>query len=302
MALPARPEPPHAPPSLVVARPASRTRRAAAVVALATLLGAAAIVAGTTISGPSYSSESQLLWDPSATQFLGLTPSDDPNSLERAVTDQRDVVTSDQIVDAAGDTLGLEGDVVRDAITVDVETGSSRLTITATADDAETAFRIADAVTTAYVQYVQRAGAEALVAQAAVLQPSIERLQGRWDELRQSLDGLTNQLGGLNINSAQYGAVQAQATQVGAELADAATRLADLRAQQESLTAGAEVYPGQAVPLRSPVEPTEPSSLSLPTAAALGAALGFLLGVCIVVLLHKRHTRLQPAGTSRSPA
>lgn len=277
-------------------------RRPVAIVLLATLVGAALSMAGSAASGPSYASESQVLWDPGATQFLGLTPADDPNSMERALADQRDVVTSDPVITAAADALGLDPEELRSALSVGVVTGSSVLTITGTADDAATAFAMTDAVTERYRIYVLEAGKEGLRTQADVLEPTIGRLRADIDGLNARLGELNARLEALSVNSAAYQAAQIQAGQVGAQLADASTRLADVTGQQESLRAGAEVYPGQAIVLRQPEEPTAPASLSLPTAAVLGAALGFVLGVCLVILLRRRPFTARPVKSGRAAA
>ncbi|MGY1740268.1 MULTISPECIES: hypothetical protein [unclassified Blastococcus] len=277
----------------VVARRRSRSRRGVLIAVVGALVGAIVGVAGAAVTATEYTSEAQVQWNPGALDYLSATPSQPatPDLLDRQVADQRDVVTSDQVVEGVAAALSMDVDELRDAVAVDIQPGSSLLTISATAADPEEAARIATALTDGYVSTVENSGVDALTQQADLRQASIDRLTQERDALTAELNDLSNRLGGLSVNSAAYAVTQTRLAGVDARLGDVLIRLNDARAEQESLRASAEAFPGQAFRLRAATVPEAPSSLSTTTGAILGGALGLFLGVCVVLFLYGRHSR-----------
>ncbi len=269
---------------------------------MATVLGALVVGAGSVVLGPSFTSTADVLWNPGALEYLGGATPDTPDSLDRQVSDQREVVLSDAVVSGAADELGMDPDDVRDMLEVEVQTGSSLLVVSATADDADEAVEVSEAVTAAYVEDVRVSGAGALADQADILQGSIDRLTGETATLTADLAAANGELAQLPVTSPAYGAAQNRATGLSTRLTDASAELSDLVSEQESLRASAEAYPGQAFVLRDARTPTGPSSLSLPTALVLGAALGLLLGACVVLYrTHREGAAARAAGAASSP-
>lgn len=263
-----------------------RTRQAVVITTLATLLGAAAAGAGATLTDPTYSSESHLLWSPGALEYLGDdNPVTDPNALDRQVVDQAEVIESDPVIGAAAATLGVDEDDLREVVSVEIQEGTSRIVITGSGEDAATARDTTEAVTTAYTDYVKASGADALRQQAELLQSSIDRLTGELNAANGELDGVNRELAGLNVNSPAYAITQGRADRAAARSADAQTRLADLIGQQESLRAAADAFTGQAFTMRQAATPEAPSSLPLTTTVVLGAGLGLAIGLCVVFFL-----------------
>lgn len=267
------------------------------IVVVATLLGAAAVGAGSTLTGPRYTSEAQILWDPAALEYLGATAPSNSEVLDRQVVDQQQVVTSDRIVEEAAQPLGMDAEELREAVSVEAQPNSSLITITGAADEPDEAAALTTSLTTAYVDHVQTSGAEALREQADLLQPTIDRLTAERAALEAELAGLNAQLSTTPVTSALYGILSARADRLGTLNADVSNRLADLVAQGETLRGTAESFPGQAFVVRQPTVPEAPSSPSLVTALVLGAAIGFFIGVCIVFFVLGRR-----AGPMLGPA
>ncbi|MGX5655286.1 hypothetical protein ACWKWC_10995 [Geodermatophilus nigrescens] len=276
----------------------SRTRQAVVITALATLLGGALAGAATTLSDPTYTSESHVLWSPGALEYLGETVPTDPNALDRQVVDQSAVIFSDAVLGTAAEGLGVDPDDLREELTVSLQDGSSLLVIAATAPEAATATETTDAVTTAYVDYVRTSGADALRQQADLLQSSIDRLNGELEAANRELEAVNGELAGISVNSPAYAIAQGRADRAATRSADAQTRLADLIGQQESLRAAAEAFTGEAFVMRQATEPEAPSSPSLVTSLVLGGGLGFFIGLCVVFFFLGRRSPVASARTT----
>jgi hypothetical protein len=217
--------------------------------------------------------------------------------LERQVTDQEDVITSDAVIGEASRVLGMEGSDLRELVTVDIQEGNSRIIITATGPDAERVTATTATVTEAYVDYVQTAGAEALRRQADLQQPTVDRLTGEVQAANDELARVDRELADSSASDAASTVAQSRAARAATRSADAQTRLADILALQESLRAASEDFTGEAFVMRQASEPEAPSSLSLPVALILGGGLGFFIGLCAVFfLLGRRRSSASPPG------
>lgn len=264
------------------------TRRAVAIVVSATVLGALVAGAGAALTAEQYTGSAEVLWDPTVLTTFGGEAPNSPDAIDRQVADQRQVVLSDQVLDPVADDLDMDAEDVRDSVEVSTKSGSSVLTISATADDAEQAAAVSAAMTRAYVDFARAASAGTVADQAEVLQGSIDRLQNEAAALTDQLAVANRDLSTIPTASAAYGAAQNRASQAFARLSDVTTRLSDLIGQQDELRASVDVYPGPATVLRQAETPEAPSSISLPTALVLGAALGLLLGICAAFFLSRR--------------
>lgn len=267
----------------------SRTRQSVVILLLTTLLGAAVVGAGSTLTGPRYTSASQILWDPAALQYLGddAVPNN-PEVLDRAVTDQREVIFSDPVVGAAAQELGMDEEDLREAVTVDVQAGSSLLVVSASADQPQAAEDIATQLTAAYVENVRVSGANALRQQADLLQPTIDRLAAERAALDADLVAVSGELAGTPVTTPVYGVLQGRVDRLATRIGDITALEAEYVSRQETLRATAESFPGQAFVIRQPEVPEAPSSLSLTTALVLGAGVGLFIGACIVFFLFGR--------------
>ncbi|WP_147261949.1 hypothetical protein [Blastococcus sp. TF02A-26] len=240
------------------------------------------------MTGQQYTASAEVRWDPTGLETVRASVPNSPDALDRQVADQREVVLSDQVVNSAADELGMDPEEVRDIVEVGTQAGSSVLTISATDDDARQAAAVSAAMTTAYVDSARSSSAGVLADQATVLQGSIDRLQDEAAALNDELARVNADLATIPTASPAYGATQNRATQTSNRLADVAARLSDLTGQQDTFRASADLYTGPASVLREAETPDNPSSLSVPTAAVLGAALGLLLGLCAVFFLSRR--------------
>ncbi|WP_157519286.1 hypothetical protein [Modestobacter sp. Leaf380] len=265
-----------------------RSRRAVAVVLVAAVVGAVLGGLGSLLAGPSYSTESHVLWNPAGVQYADETVNADPNLVERQVTDQVDVIMSDAVMGTAADTLGTDVEDLREEISVGVATGSSLMVVTGSGDSATAAADATTAVTDAYVGYLRDNGRAVLNQRADVLQGTIERQTAQLAELDGQLTALNDQLGGLNPTTAAYGAVQGRIDRLATQISDLTTRSADLVDEQETLRANAAIFPGEAFVLQQAEVPEGPSSLSPAKAALVGAALGVVVGACVVAFTTSR--------------
>jgi uncharacterized protein involved in exopolysaccharide biosynthesis len=265
-----------------------RSRRPVVVLAVAAVAGAVLGGLGSLVAGPTYSSSADVLYNPAGVRYVDETINADPNLLERQVTDQVDVVQSDSVLQAAAGVLDMDVDDLREDIRVEVTTGSSTIEITGRADTAEGASDVAGAVTDAYVASLKTSGASVLEQRAQVLQGTIDRQNTQLADLDAQLSDLNDQLGGLNPQSAAYGAVQGRIDRLATQIEDLTTRNADLVDQQETLRANAEIFPGEAFVVRQAETPKGPSSLTPPKAALVGAALGLVIGGCVLVFRSTR--------------
>ncbi|WP_347059035.1 hypothetical protein ABC795_01445 [Blastococcus sp. HT6-30] len=262
---------------------------------MSTALGAAAVGVGSTLAGPEYTSEAQILWDPDALEYLGSPPApENPEALDRQVTDQRQVVLSDAVIGQAADSLDMDPEDLREAVAVEVRPGTSLLTIAGPADEPDEAAALTTTLTSAYVNHVRDSGVDAIQRQADLLQPTIDRLVGELEAVDAELGEVSAQLAATPVTAPAYGVLSARADRLATRSADIGNRLADQLGQQETLRGTAESFPGQAFLLREPSTPEEPSSLSLATALVLGAAIGLFIGVCIVFFLFGRSARSAP--------
>lgn len=263
-----------------------------AIVLVSTVLGAAAVGSGSALAGPEYTSEAQILWDPGALEYLGSTPApENPDALDRQVNDQRQVVLSDAVVGEAAQSLDMDPEDLREAVAIEVQPGTSVLTVAGSADDAEDALALTTTLTSAYVDHARDSGTDALLRQADLLQPTIDRLLGELEAVDAELGEVSAQLAATPVTSPAYGVLSARFDRLATRSADIGNRLADQLGQQETLRGTADSFPGQAFVIREPLVPEEPSSLSLPTALVLGAAIGLFIGACIVFFLFGRNVR-----------
>ncbi|GAB4082315.1 hypothetical protein GCU67_10045 [Modestobacter muralis] len=254
---------------------------------------------GSSAAGPTYTSEADVLYDPTTVQ-LADAPATDPNLLDRQVADQADVVTSDAVLGAAAGVLGTTTEDLREIVSVDVGDGSSLLTIASTGDTAEAANGVTRSVTDAYLAYVKGNSVAAITQRADILQGTIDRQNAQLAGLNQQLTDLTNRLGGLSPTGAAYGVVQGQLDRLADQVAQLSARNSDLVEQQESLRSSAAAYPGAAFVLRQPSQPEGPSSLSPATSAMVGGVLGAILGACLVGLARARRRPPAAGGTGSS--
>ena len=273
-----------APLARVRGRRSHRFLRPLALVLALTVIGALVAGIGRAALGPSYTSEARILWDTTATQYLGdLAGPTDVTTQDRQVDDQKGVVSSDAVIRAAAATLQADPEDVRKAVAVDVAGTTSIFTIDATAKSPQDAHAIAAAVTDAYVAKVRSSGSAILSQKAAGLQVSIDRLN------KDAAD-IGNQLGGLSTRAPSYPVLQNQ------QQADM-NRVADLLQQQEALRSSAAAFPGEARVLQAADVPRGASSWSVGTTALIGGALGLVLGVCAVAFWTTRR-----AGRRSAPA
>jgi uncharacterized protein involved in exopolysaccharide biosynthesis len=253
----------------------------------AMVVGALVAGAGAALTAEKYTGSAEVLWDPTVLTTFGGDAPNSPDAIDRQVADQRQVVLSDQILDTVADDVDMDAEDVRDGVEVSTKSGSSVLTISATADDAEKAAAVTAAMTSAYVDFARSASAGTVTDQAEILQGSIDRLQNEAAALADEVAAANRELSTIPSASAAYGAAQNRASQAFTRLSDVTTRLSNLIGQQDELRASADVYPGPASVLRVAETPEAPSSMSVPTAMVLGAALGLLLGVCVVLFLSR---------------
>lgn len=260
---PIRPD--HRPEDDQTGRPASdqsSTRRRlvlpAGLIIAALVVGALAGAVSTVVRGATYTSESQLSWDPSVRAELDpdfQTP--DGTAFDRQVADQREVVLSDQVVGAAAKRLDLSAVALRDAVDVVTTPGSSVFTIDADASSAAESRRIANATTAAYTAALKARNAATLKARIAALAPVIAELR--------------KQLGTAN----------------GAAAGPLANSIGNLQSQSAGYSVTAQQVPVEATVLRAAVTPDRPSSLTPFVSAIIGAVLGLVLGVCIALLVRR---------------
>lgn len=270
----------------------SRTKQSVAIVLVSTVIGAVAAGGGSALTGPEYTSEAQILWDPGALEYLGATRApENPDALDRQVTDQRQVLLSDAVVDDTAQTLDMDPEDLRETVTISVQPGTSLLTVAGSADEPDEATALTSTLTSMYLDQVQESGVGALRQQADLLQPTIDRLAGELAGLDADLAQVSAELAATPVTSPAYGVLSARVDRLATRSADIANRLADQLGQQETLRGTADNFPGQAFLVRAPSIPESPSSLSLPTALILGAALGLFIGACIVFFLLGRSAR-----------
>lgn len=265
------------------------TRRAAIVLLLATLIGAAAGAAGRTVVGDEYTSEAQVLWDANAEQALDRpAPSADANAMNRQVADQRAVMLSDVVVDVAAASVDADPDDYRAVVDVETAQDSNLITVSSTSSSPADSTAVVSALVDAYVAHVRSSGIEVVQDRLTALEPTIARLEAEVGPLEERLAVADPDDPGITALQSRYDR--------------AAARLGDLVEQRESYQATIDSYNGQAYLVRAATEPTAPSSWSLTTSALIGATLGLAAGACLLALLRSRRTPSGAGGAVRPAA
>lgn len=237
------------------------------VVVLFAVLGAA----GSALLPPVYRSSATLLYstsDPSAA-LTGLSASSSSVELDRAVNNQRSIVTSDAVVGPVAERVGMSTKALRRAATVTTEDSSNVIEIEVESDTAIAAQRLATDLAETYVAFDQRRGAESLQSQADALDASIEALTSRLDSLP---------TGGNNSLR------RAQRTALVNEV-EALTR------QQGQIEAAARSFPGQVTTLSAADLPQRNQVVEIVRGAIVGGAIGFVLGILWAVLRGRQRIR-----------
>lgn len=231
------------------------------VVVVTTLLGAAAGYAGGTIKAPTYTSVSQLMWDPSAQRYTDATAYV-PDSVSLGVQVQGLILklSSDAVITPAAEALGIDATDVRGAMTTSIAPGSSALNIAVEADSPDLAQSINAALVKSFTDNVTGYFVDQYTAQVKSLDSSIKEV--------------TDELEPLKNSDALYGSLSGQ--------------LATMVAQQEALKAKADAPTTPLSVYKAPTVPVKPSSLPPLTLAVLGGALGFLIGLAILALVRLR--------------
>ncbi len=256
----------------ILSRPRGRQRLPAVLLVVVLLLiGLALGLAASLIRGDVYSSQAQLAWNPGVQAQLQTNyTAPDPTTFDREVADQQDVILSDTVVGKVVTQLHMTATDIRDGLSVSTTAGRSQILITGTASTPVAAQRLARAATDAYVDTLRDQNAAALKQQIAALQPVIAQLQEQ-------------------IASAR------SATESGAVADD----IAQLRGEVAQYTVASANVPVEAAVQREAELPTAPSSLSPVVSAAIGAAAGVILAICILALLAARSREIgasTPAG------
>lgn len=198
-----------------------------------------------------------------ARQSSGLSGPD----AERALNTQRDVVTSDAVLQRVRTAVELSPTVVRRSTTVELDEGSNVLTITATASTPTAARELAAGLADAYAAQSKESGSAQLRGQADALDPAIAQLG----------EDLARAGGDSAAASAIRGSIQSQ--------------LVAVAQQQQQLRAAAVAYEGQVSVLAAAGLPEGPSTPGRLRGTAEGAVLGALLGGLIALLLELRRAR-----------
>jgi len=233
------------------------------VVVVVTALGAAAGWVGGTLRPIQYTSESLFIWDPASLRYGDSTAYvPDSVSLGSQVEGQVLRILSDSVIDPASKKLGMTTRDIRAALDVSVGSGTSSIIVATVATTPDKALQINQAVTEEYVSQSNATFSAQYEAQAEALQTSIDAVTEQLSKTADTLP-LANSL---------------------------ATQLTALVSQQQILQAKATAAPTPLKQLRQPTLPTDPSSLSPLTLAIVGGALGFLIGLAILVLVTLRRS------------
>jgi Mrp family chromosome partitioning ATPase len=206
-----------------------------------------------------YEATASLLLDPLAVTVPGEDPfSGDP---ERYVSGQLRILESAALVERAAQAVpGVDVETLQDSLELTHVVGSDIVDITATADRAEVARDVANALATTYVEDRRAASQAAVTAQ---------------------LDAVNAQIAELEGSLPAAGPQDSAARQV------LATRLEQLLGERAALASPAVVKDVTALvdPARLP---TAPERVSLPVAVAGGALVGAFLALAAVSILEAR--------------
>ena len=238
-------------------RPVRAVLVAVVLVLVLTGVGAIAGLVAGVVRGPTFTSTSQLLWDPSVrAQFDPSYNTPDSQGFDRQVADQQDVVLSDAVTGRVAQAVDEPVAEVRDEVTVTSTAGSAVFSIAAAAPTAARARDVARATTSAYIAALRTQN-------EAMLQTRVTALTAQAAEVRRQLSSAST---------------VAQAS--------LATSLADLQTQLAAARSGLAAVPVEAQVQRAAATPLSPSSLSVPVQTVVGGALGAVLAICLLLLLN----------------
>lgn len=228
------------------------------------VLGAVGGFVGGSSRAVEFSSEAQVVWDPSSlrlTDASAYVP--DAVSLDGQAQVQSVRLMSDEVLGSAGDAVGLDADDLRDVVAVSVD--GNLLTVRGSADSGAAAQREVQAVVDSYVAVVTKDLSDGFTSQAALVQAQIDEVRGALGTVGPSdplASGLSSQLSQL-ISSKALLSAKAAAVPVPVDVVEPASL------------------------------PVKPSSASAVTLGVLGGGLGVLAGVAVVLL--SRFVRLRGA-------
>jgi uncharacterized protein involved in exopolysaccharide biosynthesis len=177
-------------------------------------------------------------------------------------------VLSDQVLARAAAKLDMPLRDLRKNVQVTDLPDSNVLTISVSADSAQAAQRRTELVTNGYTAYSTKIAQKSLADQAKSLNPSIA-------QLRRQL--------------AQVGTISGDSTPL-------TSALSSLVQRQIQLSAAAKAEEGAARVISAAQTPETPSSVSVTSAALIGAGIGLVLGCGLALLLGRRG---RPTGPRR---
>lgn len=225
-----------------------------AVVVCAVALGVVAASRPTT-----WTSSVTLLYSPDATTAL-LTGAgaQDSSDIDRTLATQSEVITGDAVMGKSAGLLGVSQQSLVDATAVEAVTGSNVLRVSVEGPSAGAAATRAQTVGEQYISYNREQSVTNLSGQAMSLQTAIGTLRAQ-------------------LTSAQNGGSMANVTALRATLSD-------LLQQQFQLRAAADADQGDVRALSAATRPSSPSSIGTRTAVLIGAAVGLVLGVGLLLI------------------
>jgi uncharacterized protein involved in exopolysaccharide biosynthesis len=229
------------------------------VVLLCVAVVAVAVGAAAYLRPTSYDSTAKVLYGRDSSSLLSgvVAPDED---VTRILATQSEIVQGDSVMVGAAEDLGLSTTRLRDYTEVEGLPESNVIAISVSGSSAAEAQQRTQRVANGYVRYSRDLAQDTLTRQAESVQPLIDRLT---EELRtqsqreRSIDSSTQQT------------------------------LSQLVQRRNQLTSAAAAEEGPAAIISAAEEPTGPSSVSVPTAAALGGGTGLVLGIGLVLLLQR---------------
>ncbi|WP_210509259.1 hypothetical protein, partial [Naasia sp. SYSU D00057] len=235
---------------------------AVVVVVVLALLGGVGGFVGGSARGAEFTSEARLAWDPAQLRVTDASAyAPDVLSLEGQSQQQAVRLMSDAVLVPVSESLGVDLVDLRETFAVSVD--GNLLTVRGQAASADAAQAQVQAVLDSYVTAVSSGLANDFSAQAALVQVQIDQVRAALGTVG-SGDPLASGL---------------------------STQLAGLISQQALLTAKAAAVPSPVDVLEPASLPAEPSSASAVTLGIVGAGLGFLVGVAVLLLM--RFVRLR---------